>query len=81
MAPTVPFDTVVARALAPLPKLLDTVAPLCGPETHVLAMKGKWPKAELAALPPRWRVTGSRELAVPGLDAARCVIVLYPPRP
>jgi 16S rRNA (guanine527-N7)-methyltransferase len=81
LAPEVPFDTVMARALAPLPKMLATVAPLCGRETHVLAMKGRWPKAELAALPPGWRVTGSRELAVPGLDAARCVIVLYPPGP
>ena len=71
-----PFDTVVARALAPLPRMLATVAPLCGPHTHVLAMKGKWPEAELAALPPGWRVIGSRALAIPGLDAARCVITL-----
>jgi 16S rRNA (guanine527-N7)-methyltransferase len=39
-------------------------------------MKGKWPAAELAALPPEWRVIASRELAVPGLDAARCAITL-----
>lgn len=71
-----PFDTVVARALAPLPRMLSTVAPLCGPQTHVLAMKGKWPEAELAALPASWRVVASRELAIPRLAAARCVIVL-----
>jgi 16S rRNA (guanine527-N7)-methyltransferase len=71
-----PFDTVVARAFAPLPRLLETVTPLCGPHTRVLAMKGKWPAAEIAALPPDWRVSASRELAVPGLDAARCVITL-----
>jgi 16S rRNA (guanine527-N7)-methyltransferase len=76
MRPEAPFDTVVARAFAPLPRLLQTVAPLCGPRTHVLAMKGKWPEAELAALPASWRVSGSRSFAVPGLDAARCVIVL-----
>jgi 16S rRNA (guanine527-N7)-methyltransferase len=76
MRPKPPFDTVVARALAPLPRLLETVAPLCGPRTRVLAMKGKWPEAELAALPAAWRVSGSRALAVPGLNAARCVIVL-----
>jgi 16S rRNA (guanine527-N7)-methyltransferase len=73
---TSPFDTVLARALAPLPRMLATVAPLCGPHTHVLAMKGRWPEAELAALPPPWRVSGSRALAIPGLDAARCVIAL-----
>ncbi len=76
MRPKPPFDTVVARALAPLPRLLETVAPLCGPRTRVLAMKGKWPQGELAALPAPWRVSASRALTVPGLTAARCVIVL-----
>ena len=76
MRPETPFDTVVARALAPLPRLLQTVAPLCGPRTRVLAMKGQWPQGELAALPAPWRVSGSRALTVPGLTAARCVIVL-----
>jgi 16S rRNA (guanine527-N7)-methyltransferase len=76
MRPPEPLDTVVARAFAPLPRLLETIAPLCGPRTRVLAMKGKWPHGELAALPAPWRVSGSRVLAIPGLDAARCVIVL-----
>jgi 16S rRNA (guanine527-N7)-methyltransferase len=71
-----PFDTVVARAFAPLPKLLAAVAPICGPHTQVLAMKGKWPQAELEALPRGWRVVHSRELVIPGLEAARCVIGL-----
>jgi 16S rRNA (guanine527-N7)-methyltransferase len=72
----VPFDTVLARAFAPIPELLEKVVPLCGPETRVLAMKGKWPKEELAALEAPWHVVSSRELTIPGLDAARCVIVL-----
>jgi 16S rRNA (guanine527-N7)-methyltransferase len=72
----VPFDTVLARAFAPIPELLEKVTALCGPQTRVLAMKGKWPKGELAALAAPWRVVSSRELTVPGLDAARCVIVL-----
>jgi len=67
---------VLARAFAPIPELIEKVAPLCGPQTHVLAMKGKWPQKELAALEPPWRVVSSRELTVPGLDAARCVIML-----
>ena len=71
-----PFDTVVARAFAPLPKLLNSVSPLCGPATQVLAMKGQWPREELEALPPGWRVASSRELVIPGLDAARCLIGL-----
>jgi 16S rRNA (guanine527-N7)-methyltransferase len=71
-----PFDTVVARAFAALPELVVNVAPLCGPQTRVLAMKGKWPQDEIAALPAGWRHQESRELTVPGLDESRCVIVL-----
>jgi 16S rRNA (guanine527-N7)-methyltransferase len=76
LRPAEPFDTVVARAFAPLPQLLEYVAPLCGPLTRVLAMKGRMPAEELAALPAQWRLVSSRELAVPHLNAARCVIVL-----
>jgi len=71
-----PFDTVVARAFAPLPELLSKVGRLCGPQSRVLAMKGKWPKTEIEALPTSWKVIDSREVKVPGLEAARCVIVL-----
>jgi 16S rRNA (guanine527-N7)-methyltransferase len=71
-----PFDTVVARAFAPLPELLERVTGLTGPATRVLAMKGKWPEQELADIAPPWRLRGSRRLQVPGLDAERCVLVL-----
>ena len=76
MHPETPFDTVVTRAFAALPEMLEQVAPLCGPQTRVLAMKGKWPREEVEALPPDWHVENSRDLAVPGLDEARCVVVL-----
>jgi 16S rRNA (guanine527-N7)-methyltransferase len=72
----VPFDTVLARAFAPLPQLLEKVTAICGPQTEVLAMKGRWPEKELAAIEPPWRVMRSRQLVIPGLDGARCVIVL-----
>jgi 16S rRNA (guanine527-N7)-methyltransferase len=71
-----PFDTVVARAFGPLPRLVRQVAPLCGEETRVLAMKGRWPQAEIDALPASWRVAESRVITIPGLEAARCVISL-----
>lgn len=76
LRPEAPFDTVVTRAFAALPQMLRTVAPLCGPDTRVLAMKGRWPEAELAELPAGWRVMASRQLQIPGLDAARCVLAL-----
>jgi 16S rRNA (guanine527-N7)-methyltransferase len=74
--PEKPFDTVVTRAFASLPEMLEKVAPLCGPETRVLAMKGKWPKEELDAIPRGWRVEKSHDLVVPGLGEARCAIIL-----
>jgi 16S rRNA (guanine527-N7)-methyltransferase len=76
MKPDKPFDTVVTRAFAALPDMLEKVSVLCGPQTRVLAMKGKWPAEELADIPTGWRVERSREIVVPGLDEARCLIVL-----
>ncbi len=70
------FDTVVARAFAPLPELVGYVSPLVGPQTRVLAMKGKWPQDEIDGLPPGWQQQGSHELTVPGLSESRCVVVL-----
>jgi 16S rRNA (guanine527-N7)-methyltransferase len=76
LRPERPFDTVVARAFAALPQMLEAVAPLCGGDTRVLAMKGKWPQAEVDALPPGWQMAESHTLTVPGLAQARCLIVL-----
>jgi len=76
LRPERPFDTVLARAFAPLPELLETVSPLCGSETRVLAMKGKWPQGELESLPRLWRVAESHTLTVPGLAEDRCLIIL-----
>ena len=39
-------------------------------------MKGSRPDEEIAALPAPWQLLGARELAVPGLDAARCLLIL-----
>jgi 16S rRNA (guanine527-N7)-methyltransferase len=71
-----PFDTVIARAFAALPELLEKVAPLCGPNTRVLAMKGKRPDDEIAAVPAIWKVIETRALTVPGLNAERHLVIL-----
>jgi 16S rRNA (guanine527-N7)-methyltransferase len=73
--PQIPFDTIVARAFAALPELLATVQGLCGPGTRVLAMKGRYPSAEIAAVRPPWRIVRSRPLRIPGLDEERHLIV------
>jgi 16S rRNA (guanine527-N7)-methyltransferase len=74
--PPAPLSTVVTRAFAPLPRLTELVAPLCAPGTRVLAMKGRRPDAEILGLKPPWKLLGERTLAVPGLDAARCLLIL-----
>jgi 16S rRNA (guanine527-N7)-methyltransferase len=71
-----PFNTIVARAFAPLPDLLSKVARIAEPETRVLAMQGKWPAPGIDALPLRWEILETHELAVPGLDAERSVVIL-----
>jgi 16S rRNA (guanine527-N7)-methyltransferase len=78
LAPDPPFDTVMARACAPLPELLSKVAGLTGPATRVLAMKGKRPDRELEALSRAWRVIAVRSLTVPGLAESRCLVTLAP---
>jgi len=73
--PEKPFHTVIARAFAALPDLLKLVAPLCGPETRVLAMKGKRPDDEIAAVPSQWRVLDVHSLEVPGLGEDRHLVI------
>ncbi len=77
LQPDQPFDTVVARAFAPLPEMLERIAPLCGTQTRVLAMKGKWPAEEIAGLPAGWQIE-SHPLSVPDLGEERCLIILSP---
>ena len=73
--PPQPFDTVVARAFAALPQLLEWVAPLCGPHTQVLAMKGRLPEAEIAAVSAPWSIREVVPLQVPGLNEERHLII------
>jgi 16S rRNA (guanine527-N7)-methyltransferase len=78
LAPARPFDTVVARACAPLPKLLALVEPLCGPATRALAMKSVQLAGELHEVPAGWQVEAVHDLDVPGIDAVRTLAVLRP---
>jgi 16S rRNA (guanine527-N7)-methyltransferase len=72
-----PFDTVIARAFAALPELLKQVAPLCGPQTRVLAMKGKRPDDEIAGVSSsEWRILEVRPLSVPGLNQERHLVMV-----
>lgn len=55
-----PADTITARALAPLPKLLDLSAHLRGPHTRCLFLKGQDVESELTAATKYWKFTLSR---------------------
>jgi 16S rRNA (guanine527-N7)-methyltransferase len=78
LRPAAPFGTVVARAFAPLPELLDKIAALCGPDTRVLAMKGEPDPDELADVGAAWRILENRPLSVPGVGESRHLLILRP---
>lgn len=71
LKPARPVDTVVARAFAPLPRLLEQVRPLFGAQTRGLAMKSGRLEEELAGLKPPWILETVHDLQVPGLEATR----------
>lgn len=71
------FDTLIARAFASIPDMLTRAARLLAPAGRVLAMKGVYPHKELAQLDAHWRVE-AKALTVPGLGAARHVVILQP---
>ena len=61
-----PFDTVIARALAGIPKLIELGGHLLGEKGVLLALKGKYPAEELEQLPDQWHWE-SEEVSIPGL--------------
>ncbi|WP_426305852.1 16S rRNA (guanine(527)-N(7))-methyltransferase RsmG [Acidovorax facilis] len=76
---TTPFDIISCRAFASLPDFVTwSRAALVAPHGVWLAMKGKHPEDEIAALPADVSVFHVEQLAVPGLDAERCIIWMKP---
>lgn len=73
-----PFDVIVSRAFSTLADFINGSGRLLGPGGCLLAMKGKLPEAELAALPAGWRATAVHVIHVPMLDAERHAVLLQP---
>ena len=69
-----PFDVICSRAFASLPDFTNWSAGALAPSGVWLAMKGKHPADELAALPAGVAVFHVEPLQVPGLDAERCIV-------
>ncbi len=70
------FDCITTRAFASLADMLVWGDHLLAPDGRWLAMKGQRPDAELAALPAGFVLERDVPLAVPGLDAARHLLIL-----
>lgn len=75
------FDVVIARALGALADLVAHAGHLCAANGRLLAMKGRRPERELAALPKGFRVLAVRTVRVPGLDAERHLVEICRARP
>jgi 16S rRNA (guanine527-N7)-methyltransferase len=58
--PTEAFDVVVARALAPLPQLLQYAYPFTGPNSVCLFLKGQNVGAELTEAHKYWNMEASQ---------------------
>lgn len=66
-APEQRFDTVIARAVGPLARLVKMAGHHVGEDGVFVAMKGRYPDEELKKLPKSWTYE-IVELEVPGLD-------------
>jgi 16S rRNA (guanine527-N7)-methyltransferase len=71
---TQPYDVVCSRAFASLVDFTAWSQSALAPHGVWMAMKGKHPDQELAALPESIKVFHVEQLQVPSLDAERCII-------
>ncbi len=69
-----PFDVITSRAFASLVDFTRLSRSLLASQGVWMAMKGRAPTEELAALPGDIEVFHVEPLTVPGLDAERCLV-------
>ncbi len=67
------FDTVTSRAFSELEQMINWTSHLIAKEGIWLAMKGRYPEAELASLDHPYRV---ETYTVPGLEGERCCVIV-----
>ena len=71
---TGPYQVISSRAFASLLDFVAWSSAALGEEGVWLAMKGKRPDEEIAALPVDVEMFHVEQLQVPGLDAQRCIV-------
>ena len=75
---TPPFDLITSRAFASLADFITLTRERLAPQGQWAAMKAHLTEDERAAVPPDVQITGVSPLAVPGLDAQRCLVWMRP---
>ncbi len=75
---TEPFGVITSRAFASLVDFTSLTRQHLAPGAVWMAMKGQHPADEIAALPAGVEVFHVEQLAVPGLDAQRCIVWMRP---
>ena len=75
---TDPYQVICSRAFASLPDFVTWSRSALAEGGVWMAMKGKHPQDEIAALPADVKVFHVEPLTVPGLDVERCMVWMRP---
>lgn len=76
--PPVKFDVIISRAFASVKDFVSCSGHLLAADGAFWAMKGQNPVDELSEIQKHYIVANFAPLAVPGLEAERCLIQLQP---
>jgi 16S rRNA (guanine527-N7)-methyltransferase len=70
------YGTVISRAFSDLPEFVRLAGHLLEPDGRLLALKGVHPHEEIAQLPAGYAVEQALALQVPGIKAARHLVII-----
>lgn len=74
--PQMRFNCIISRAYAEIARFIESSQHLLAEDGVFAAMKGRYPDDEIKAIPPGFGVRTTIELAVPGLEAERHLILI-----
>lgn len=70
------FDSILSRAFGSLALFIETTEKLLNPDGLLLAMKGKYPHDELAAIPSHFEAAQISQISLKGITIDRHVVCL-----